>query len=230
MREAYQEELEEFRTRLVELAELAAYTMQRATTALLDADLALAEDVIGTDEAGRARHERLDRHALSLLAQQQPVATDLRTIVGGVRMSVDLERMSVLARHVAELVRRRHPRPVVPESLRSTIVRMGEIARQLAGKAASAIATRNASDAAELDAADDEMDQLTESLTRRLLGDDRYFDIETAIDLASLTRFYERFADHAVSLATQVTFQVGTIRPRDQPGSPIETAATGQTP
>ena len=114
MRKAFHEELDRVTEGLVEMTRLASSAMSRATTALLDADVQLAESVIGADAAIDALREELDLLSFDLLALQQPVATDLRMVVTSMRMSSDIERMGDLARHVAKVARLRYPNSAVP--------------------------------------------------------------------------------------------------------------------
>ncbi|WP_112268244.1 phosphate signaling complex protein PhoU [Lentzea terrae] len=218
MREAFDAELARFRDQLAALAKDTKDAMTRATTALLDNSLAEAAGVVGDDDELVGLHHRIDQQALVLLARQQPVAGDLRTIMAGLRMSADLKRMATLARHIAELVTRRHPRPVVPSEVRQTVVAMGAVAVRLAGAAQDAVTTENVDAATALERADDVMDDLLTSLYRTLVVDHRW-DVETAMDLTLLGRYYERFADHAVSVAKRVAFAAGTRRPEAAPSS-----------
>jgi phosphate transport system protein len=151
MRDAFHEELDHTSDQLVEMTRLAGSAMARATTALLDADLALAESVIAADDALDRIQRELDDLALDLLARQQPVATDLRIIVTGMRMSADLERMGDLARHVAKVARRRYPESAVPPVLRSTILEMGQVAERIVAKAGSVIASKDVASAVQLE-------------------------------------------------------------------------------
>jgi len=208
MRTAYQAELTRFTDQLAELLVLAGTAIGQATTALLEADLALADEVVARAPEIRERHHRLDAEALSLLARQQPVATDLRTLVAGLRMSVDLERMGVIARHVAEIVRQRHPHHVVPACLNGTVGAMGTAAKRLAAEALTVLETKDAEKALELAVEDDEIDRLQVALYRQLLDADTALDLQTAMNVAQLGRYYERFADHAVSVAKRVAFIV----------------------
>ena len=109
MRDAFHEDLDKISDQLVEMTRLAGSAMSRATTALLDADIQLAETVIAADKTIDAIREQIDSLSIDLLARQQPVATDLRIVVTGMRMSSDLERMGDLARHVAKVARLRYP-------------------------------------------------------------------------------------------------------------------------
>ncbi len=205
---AYQAELTRFTDQLAELLALAETAVGRATTALLEADLALANEVVIETPEIQERHHRLDAEALSLLARQQPVATDLRTLVAGLRMSEDLERMGVIARHVAEIVRQRHPHHVVPACLNGTVGAMGAVAKRFAAEAHAVLETKDAEKALELESEDDEMDRLQESLYRQLLDAETKLDLQTAMNVAQLGRHFERFADHAVSVAKRVAFIV----------------------
>src|SRR5207248_3821555 len=134
MRKAYQAELDRFTDELADLTACAEPAIAQATTALVEGDVSLAEAVITGEPAIRERHHRLDNEAFGLLARQQPVATDLRILVAGLRMSVDLERMGVLARHVAEIVVKRHPHHVVPPSMNGTLAAMGKSRNGSPGK------------------------------------------------------------------------------------------------
>jgi phosphate transport system protein len=208
MRDAYHEELDGISQSLVEMTRLAASAMTRATTALLDADLALAESVIAADEKINTLQRELDARALDLMARQQPVAGDLRTVITSLRMSADLERMGDLARHVAQVARLRYPESAVPAELRATLLRMGQIAEQLVTKTGSIIAARDVAAALELEADDDEMDRLHRKLFTSMLGEQWTHGVETAIDVTLCGRYYERFADHAVSVAKRLVFLV----------------------
>ena len=208
MRDAFHEELALTSERLVEMTRLAGSAISRATTSLLDADLALAESVIAADEQIDAIQRELDDTALDMLARQQPVATDLRIIVTGMRMSADLERMGDLARHVAKVARRRYPDSAVPPELRSTVLQMGQVAERIVAKAGSVIAGNDVAGAVELEQDDDEMDRLHREVFAALLGGSWNHGVEAAVDVTLVGRYYERFADHAVSVARRVVYLV----------------------
>src|SRR5437588_2956092 len=144
MRDVYHEELDSIGRTLIEMTGLVGTAMSRATAALLGADLPVAESVISADDAVDALQNELDTRALDLLARQQPVAGDLRTIITSLRMSSDLERMGDLARHVAKVARRRYPQSAIPPELRGTIVEMGDIAAELVANVGSLSASRDA--------------------------------------------------------------------------------------
>ncbi|MFD7642338.1 phosphate signaling complex protein PhoU [Kitasatospora sp. NPDC059795] len=208
MRDAYHEELDSISDGLVEMARLVGSAMGRATTALLDADLELAESVIAADEKINNLHHDLENRAIDLLARQQPVATDLRIVVTSLRMSADLERCGDLARHVAKVARLRYPETAVPNDLHPIVLEMGQLAQRLVAKAGVVIATKDVDKALELEADDDAIDALHRELFSHLLDDRWHHGIETAVDVTLVGRYYERFADHAVSVAKRVVFLV----------------------
>ena len=208
MRDAFHEDLDRITDQLVEMTRLASSAMSRATTALLDADITLAESVIENDVQIDALREALDMQSIELLARQQPVATDLRIVVTAMRMSSDIERMGDLARHVAKVARLRFPHSAVPADLRATILQMGQVAERIVEKAGSIIAAKDADAARTLEKDDDAMDDLHRELFDRLASDDWSHGTETAVDITLVGRYYERFADHAVSVARRVVFLV----------------------
>ena len=208
MRDAYHEQLDSVGHSLVEMAGLVGRALSRATRALLVPDLPVAEAVISADDAVDALHRELDVLVLDLMARQQPVAGDLRTLVTSLRMSADLERMGDLARHIAKVARMRYPECAVPDELRETFARMGELGVDLAGKVALIIQDQDLEAARTLEAQDDAVDRLHREVFTALLSQDNPYSIESAIDVTLLSRYYERFADHAVSVARRLVFLV----------------------
>jgi len=208
MRDAFHDELDAVRDTLIEMGRKVGIAMEFATTALLTADLAVAEKVISEDTQIDQMQHDLDAKTLTLLARQQPVAGDLRTLVTSLRMSADLERMGDLAHHIAKLARMRYPATAVPPELALTIQEMGKVAQRIIEKATTVIATHNLEAALQLEKDDDEMDKLHRKLFLALLDDAWPHGIETAIDMTLLGRYYERCADHAVSVARRVYFLV----------------------
>ncbi len=208
MRDAYHDDLDGISKALVDMTALVGSAMARATTALLDADLQLAETVITADNAVDALYHQVEEQCFDLMARQQPVATDLRMLITSLRMVADLERMGDLALHVAKIARRRFPASAVPPELRSTLLEMGHTAEEIVAKAGSVIAGRDVELAAQLERDDDVMDDLHKTLFTALLADSWEHGIEAAIDITLAGRYYERFADHAVSVARRVVYLV----------------------
>lgn len=208
MRDQYHDELDAITTSLVDITRLAGSAINRATTALLEADLQEAEAVISGDAAIDQLYADIEARALELLARQQPVASDLRVIITSLRMVADIERMGDLALHIAKVARRRYPSSAIPPELHATVLEMGQVAQRICAKCSSVIAGRDLQVAAELERDDDVMDDLHRRLFRVLLDDNWQGGIEGAIDVTLCGRYYERFCDHAVSVARRVIYLV----------------------
>lgn len=208
MRDQFHEDLDKISDQLVELTRLAGSAISRATTALLDADVHLAESVIEADRKLDDIRIELDELSIDLLARQQPVATDLRIVVTAMHMSSDLERMGDLARHVAKVARLRTPDSAVPPELRSHILQMGQVAEAIVAKCGSIIASKDVAAAIALEKDDDAMDDLHRDLFAALLDENTSWSRSAILDLTLVGRYYERFADHAVSVARRVIYLV----------------------
>jgi phosphate transport system protein len=208
MRNAFHDELDGIGLTLLQMAGLVKVAMNDATSALLTVDLNSAEKVIAADDVIDEIQHELDARTINLMARQQPVASDLRTLVTSLRMSADLERMGDLAHHVAKQARMRYPNSAVPAELVPTITAMGLVADKLIDKLSSVMEHRDTVRALEIETDDDEMDKLHRDLIGILLDDSWPHGIETAIDMTLLGRYYERFADHAVSISRRVYFLV----------------------
>ena len=208
MRTSFHEDLDKISVQLVEMSRLAGSAIARATTALLDADLHLAESVIAADEQIDELRRELDDLAIDLLARQQPVATDLRMVVTAMKMGSDIERMGDLARHVAKVARLRYPKSAIHPVMRSTILEMGQVAERIVAKAGSVIAGKDIESALALERDDDEMDRLHRDIFNLLLDGKWTHGTEAAVDATLVGRYYERYADHAVSVARRVVYLV----------------------
>ena len=208
IRSVFQDELDSVSQTLFELSVMVSDSMAKATRALMSKNLSLAEEVITFDEKIDTVQHDLDARIIDIIARQQPVASDLRALVTALRMSADLERMGDLAHHVAKVVRLRHPAAAVPDQLMSLIESMGVTAEKIAAKTGVVISTRDTVLAAQVEKDDDEMDLLHRQLIAVLIAPTWEHGVETAIDLTLLGRYYERYADHAVSVARRVIFLV----------------------
>ncbi len=208
LRAAFQDELDGVTDTLVELSSIVSGAIDKATHALLTANLAEAEEVISADDRVDNLQHELDARIIDIIARQQPVASDLRALVTALRMSADLERMGDMAHHVAKITRLRHPNAAVPSELLLTIEEMGKVAKVIADKAGEVISSRDIDKALEVERDDDEMDKLHRKLFTTLLDPNWKHGTETAIDITLIGRYYERFADHAVSVARRVYYLV----------------------
>lgn len=213
MRDAFHDDLDKISDDLVEMAKMVGTAMSRATVALLDADLQLAESVIAGDSDIDTLRDRVDEVSVDLLARQQPVATDLRMVVTAMQMASSIERMGDLAEHLAKVARLRYPEHAVPDALRGTFSQMSKITQELAERVADAIAEKDVAAAEEIEKRDEELDGLHRQIFA-ILVDPSYDDgIETAIDATLLSRYFERFGDHAASVAYRIVYLVTGVRP-----------------
>lgn len=208
IRSVFQDELDSVSQSLVDLTDMVSTSMSKATSAILNCDLKLAEEIIANDEKIDEYQHEIDNRIIDIIARQQPVASDLRALVTALRMGSDLERMGDLAHHVAKLARLRHPACAIPPELVGIVTEKGRVAVALTNKTGVVIATRNTEMALEVEKDDDEMDALHRQLISHLIEPHWQHGIETAIDLTLLGRYYERYADHAVSIARRVYFLV----------------------
>jgi phosphate transport system protein len=213
MRDVYHDELDDIGKKVIEMTNLVAIAMDRATQALLDANLSLAEQVIAADKRVDALRAELEDRSFQLIAQQQPVATDLRVLITTIHLAADLERMGDLAHHVAKIARLRYPDTAVPEEARDVISQMGEVARSLVTKVADVVDGRDIELAHAIEDEDDSMDALRRKLFTLVLAPNWSRGTEAAIDMTLLGRYYERYADHAVAVARRTIFIVTGLRP-----------------
>lgn len=213
MRDAYTDQLDSVRDDLLTMTRLVGEAVSRATKALLEGDAVLAEQVISDDDAIDQLRVRIEDHSFELLSLQNPVAGDLRMLVASLRMVGEFERMGDLSVHIAKIARLRVPEVAVPGELVPTISRMATVAELMVAKVGHIIADSDVAAAEELEQVDEEMDRLRRSSFRELLGADWKYGVEAAVDIALLGRYYERIADHAVSIARRVVFLVTGEQP-----------------
>ncbi len=206
-RTEFHQQLDALNADLVHMCELAGEAIQRATSGLLSVDLDAAERVL-TDLETLARLRRdVDRAALGMLARQAPVASDLRAVVAAIHIASDADRMGGLAAHVARIVRRRHPSPVLPDEVVGQFSEMGGLAVDLAEDAASVILDGDPVRASRIRDDDEAMNDMHRRLFTTVMSPDWSHSVSAAVDLVLLGRFYERFADHAVAISARVLFR-----------------------
>jgi phosphate transport system protein len=208
MREVFHDQLESIFDDLAAICSQVEEAVASATESLLKGDAAIAERVISSDAAIDEARERVEETAFSLLSLQAPVAGDLRVVVAALRMVTELERMGDLSVHVAKIARLRVPNIAVPDEIRPTISRMADVAEDMVKRVHDVITSRDVTAAIAVGRDDEEMDQLRRQSFTELLGDSWTPGVEAAVDVALLGRYYERIADHAVSVANRVVYIV----------------------
>jgi phosphate transport system protein len=206
MREVFQQELREVQDRLVEIATLVAGSIESATLAFNESNVALAETVIAADDKIDALAAELDELAIQILARQNPVARDLRVVVSALRISASLERMGDMAEHIAQLARYRFPEKVVPKGLRGTFREMGALDVQIAQMLTELLRTEDSAIAEAIRNEDDKIDALHLSVFDKVLGETWKGAAVDTVDATLASRYHERFADHAVSISKKVQY------------------------
>jgi phosphate transport system protein len=207
VRTAFHEQLDALTRSIGDMCGLAGTAMQHATQALLDADIVLAETVISDHQKLVIQAAEAESDAVTLLALQAPVATDLRAVVSSLRNVADVDRMGALGLHVAKTARRRHPSHAIPDDVKAYCAEMGRIAVNIGHDAKDVVLSGNPDKAAQLADDDDAMDELHRQLFTIVLDRQWPHPVATAVDVTLLSRYYERFADHAVTVGRRVIFQ-----------------------
>ena len=207
MRDAFHEDLDKISDQLVTMTTMVATALERATTALLEGDRTVAESVIAADDDIDTLRREIDDLAVDLLARQQPVATDLRMVVTAMHMSSDIERMGDLARHIAKVARMAAPNLTIPDDMRPIIAEMAAVGQRLVKATGDAISSKNVYAAVEIGRIDDAMDELHKKVFTTLL-DNWQHGMEAGVNATLLSRYYERFGDHAVAVADRIVYLV----------------------
>jgi phosphate transport system protein len=204
----FQEELEELKSRLLEMGGLAEDRVRRSVSGLAERDTAEIEHVLAGDEPINELHIEVDNRCFKMLALHQPMAADLRAIVAAVKINTDLERVGDLAVNIAEAGRRYTMHPPVKKLI--DIPRMAEIAQAMLRDALDSYVRRDTALAQSVLNQDDELDALKTQVFRELLT---YMlqdpaTIEPSLDLILISRHLERIGDHATNVAEDVIFMV----------------------
>jgi phosphate transport system protein len=216
----FQDELEQLKTRLLEMGGLAEERVRSSVQALVDRDAALVERVLRGDDAINQLHIEIDDRCFKLLALHQPMAVDLRAIVSAVKINSNLERVGDLAVNIAEAAVRYMRHPPVKELI--DIPRMADIAQRMLRHSLDAFVRRDLELAHEVLNEDDKLDALKSQVFRELLT---YMlqdpsTIEPALDLLLVSRHLERIGDHATNVAEDVIFMVSARDVRHHSGDP----------
>jgi phosphate transport system protein len=221
MRATYHQQLDDILVELERMTVLVAAAVRRSTAALLEADLHTAEAVIADDVQLDARGEVIEEKVFDLIARQGPVANELRILVAALRMVADLERMGDLAAHTSKIARRRYPAAAIPVEVHPVVEQMGRVAERMVNQAGDVILSGDVAAAQRLETIDDEMDKLRSSQFRMVMDESWPYGVEAAVDIALLSRYYERIADHAVSMARSVVFIVTGQLPTPPSDAPV---------
>ncbi|MDL5351032.1 phosphate signaling complex protein PhoU [Microbacterium sp. zg-YB36] len=206
MREVFHQSLEDVQGRLVEISELVTVAIDKATRAFSASDVGLAEEVIEADQVIDDKAIALDELAIQILARQQPVARDLRIVVAALRVSASLERMGDIAEHIAQLTRMRFPERAIPRGLKNTFIKMGELDVEVARLLTELLRTEDLALVEQIRTAEDKLDDLHISVFEKVLSDNWQGEAAATVDATLASRYHERFADHAESVAKKVLY------------------------
>ncbi len=207
MREVFKNELNALADDLVTMTTKAADAVEKASRALETNDLDLAEAVIDGDAAIDNLQRHVDQQAAQILALQAPVAHDLRVVISALKMSVAIERMGDLARHIASLVRIRHPKPAVPAAFADTFVLMGRSAARIGHALQQLLDNPGLDSVPTITAIDEELDEQhlrVFSMISEL--DSSEITPSQIADVTLLSRYYERFGDQCVNVSQRVEY------------------------
>ncbi|WP_203653164.1 phosphate signaling complex protein PhoU [Demequina activiva] len=208
MRTLFTAEMSELAGDLVAMSRHVESAISRASEALLTQNVDLAQAVIADDSKLDDLEETVDERCVLLIAQQQPVGLDLRTIIASLRISASLERMGDLAQHIAEAARRAYPESAIPADHREIVEGMTVAAKKAATEIMDLLETRDLNVAAGIVADDDDLDQLHARAYKTLLGSEYTGSTQETLDISLLARYFERFGDHAVAVSRRIVYLV----------------------
>lgn len=204
MREVFQNELDALADMLGEMTEKVSTAMEKSKEALRTNDLELAEEVIAGDVEIDRLQLQLDKSAAEILALQAPVAHDLRVVISSLRMSASIERMGDLARHVAQQVRIRFPESAVPEGFEQIFKDMTTAAVRISHAIRELVSEPGLEAVPTIDDLDESIDTLHLAVFTKIAGSD--LNPSQVADVTLLSRYLERFGDHAVSIAQRIEY------------------------
>lgn len=208
MRTLFTAEMSELAGDLAAMARHVSVAIDRAGEALLTKNAELAQQVIADDTALDAIEETVDERCVLLIAQQQPVGLDLRTIIASLRISAALERMGDLAQHIAEFARRAYPDSAIPESHLETITAMVAACKKVATEVVELIENRDLNVAAGIVSDDDTLDELHATSYRLMLEEGFTASPQEILNITLVARYFERFGDHAVGVSRRIVYLV----------------------
>jgi phosphate transport system protein len=222
LRKGFHQDLANARDQLALLAARVVELVPRATSVLLDGDLESAEYLISGDAEIDAQCVDVEEQCIALLALQAPVASDLRQVVALLKMIAEIERSADLAANICKAARRIYGHELDPK-LRGIIARMGEQAAALFAHAIDAFRENDAAKAAALDDMDAYLDALQKQFIAAIFESQAggRIDLQVAVQLAMVARFFERIGDHAVNMGQRVTYIVtGKVPDHSKPNRP----------
>lgn len=233
LRSTFHKEIEEIRQEVMQLGQSVIAAIPRATAVLLMGDLEAADYLIQADDEIDARSIQVEEKCFQELALQSPVAGDLRELVSMIKIAAEIERSADLAVNICKAARRIYGHKIDP-ALTDLIAKMSEQAQQLFISAMEAFKDHDAAKAAAID----DMDSFLDGLHRRFISEifeihaRESIDLQVAVQLAMVARFYERIGDHAVNVGERTRFIVTGWKPELKGAARFQARldATGEIP
>ncbi|WP_313503994.1 phosphate signaling complex protein PhoU [Corynebacterium variabile] len=215
MRTVYQEQMRTFAHDLSLMSDRVRTMMSEACLALFDADIEKAETVLSSIDGVEELRKKAEQTSFELLALEGPVARDLRQVVSGTYIVEDLTRMAALAVHVARTARRHHPDHTLPEQIEPYFREMARLTDEIGAKLHDVLVTYDPEKAMELALDDDAVDDLHEHMFQLTTKREWPFPVSVAVDVTLLSRFFERYSDHAVNIGTRVVYLATGKQPEE---------------
>mgnify|MGYP000235426400 CR=1 FL=1 len=205
----YQRELDDLTKGVIRLGAMACETIPRGTEALLTGNLADAQTVIDEDDAIDALTLQLEEQCVSIIALQAPMAGDLRRLLTVIKLVAEIERSADLVVNICKASRRMYGSELSP-AIRGLVASMSREANKLLRLSIDAFADSNDSLAAALNDIDDELDQLNRDMVEAIFAahNEDAINLAGAVQLALISRYYERIGDHAVNIGERVIYMV----------------------
>lgn len=228
MRTEYREHLNEFSADLQSMSDTVRTVMRYASKALIDGSLEDAEAALTEADTLQEIRVRCQERSMALLALESPVASDLRQVFTSIYIVEDLNRMGTLSRHIASTARLRHPGYVYDETMKPTVVELARLVDTMGELIHDQLIAPDVEGALAMSEFDDELDSLNQHLLNSVTANDWSGTNRTAVDLALIGRYFERYADHCVNVAARIVYLVTGLTPeryerkKDQDGHDIE--------
>jgi len=211
MKSHFHQQLEALRMTVLQMAAKTERAMERALKALNERDEVLAQEVIDGDQEINELELEIDRLSLKLLALEQPMARDLRFIVGSIRMSIDLERIADQAVNIAQRAKFLGQRP--PLEPLPALQRLADTAMDMLRVAVASFMNGNVNQARDVCQMDDEADEMNSRVLRTMIEYmiEESRTVERAVQTIIVARCLERVADQTTNIAENVIFIVDGV-------------------
>jgi phosphate transport system protein len=209
VRPGFHNELDSIRRGVARLSATVTELVPRATDILLDQDLEGAEYLISGDDEIDGASIELEERCYALLALESPMASDLRQVVSALKLIAEIERSADLCVNICKAARRIYGHELDPR-LRGVIRKMGDQAQHLFKEATEAYIANDGPRAAAIDDMDSLLDDLQREFIQVIFESHaaNHIDLQVAVQLAVVARFFERIGDHAVNIGEKVRYVV----------------------